>query len=121
MKLKCMLILLAAIVHGEYFSQAIAKTPGSAALQDPTSPYVGADLLQSDSRGLPKTAPELTSILLGKQRKFAVVNGVIMGEGDVQKDVVLIKIYQDSVDVQMQSGVTRVYLDQGGMYKESGK
>ena len=86
-------------------------------LHDPTRPFVVASGSRKEStRNL---LPVLNSILIGARRKLAVIDGVSMSEGENLGGFVLEKINTDSVDIRMNTGVTRLHLDAGKMYKEA--
>lgn len=66
------------------------------ALQDPTRPPGAA---AEPSVVMPARDLTLGSILLGNQRRIAVINGVALKEGDSHDQIRVRRIYKDRVEV----------------------
>lgn len=66
------------------------------ALQDPTRPPGPAAQATSVA---PARALELSSVLLGSQRRIAVIDGVALQEGDSHDGIRVRRIHQDRVEV----------------------
>jgi MSHA biogenesis protein MshK len=69
------------------------------ALEDPTRPL---DPGTVETRPATKTSiPTLTSILVGKERKLAVIDGRLMSEGENVQGIRVLKIYPDRAVVSV--------------------
>jgi MSHA biogenesis protein MshK len=78
------------------FVLAMALTTGVQALQDPTRP---PDARPAAAQAQPARDIELGSILLGSQRRIAVIDGVALREGDSHDGITVRRIHRDKVDV----------------------
>ena len=90
-------------------------------LTDPTKPPVQA--VVAKVHAVPDQIHTLTSILIGQQRKLAVIDGNTMSEGDTYNGIRLVKVNSDSVDVRtivrLSAKVTRLHLTPANRYKEA--
>lgn len=69
------------------------------ALEDPTRPL---DIRAVETKPARKTSvPTLTSILVGKERKLAVIDGHLMSEGEDDWGIKVLKIYPDRAVVSI--------------------
>ncbi|MBW7472991.1 hypothetical protein K0B93_18500 [Marinobacter sp. F4218] len=79
------------------------------ALQDPTRPP-GFD--EPQAQALPMTDLALQSILVGAERRLAVINGEPRVEGQAFDGVRVRQIHRDRVDVVDRGRVRTLYLDE---------
>lgn len=87
------------------------------ALEDPTRPL---DLGTVETRPASVVSvPTLTSILVGKERKLAVIDGHLMSEGERIQGIRVLKIYRDRavVSVGDQRTITLTLVN-AGIHKE---
>jgi len=85
---------------------ALMMTSGASAwaLQDPTRP---PDARAPDKQTAPVRNLELGSILLGSERRIAIIEGVAMQEGESHNGIQVQRIYRDRVEI-MDQGRFRV-------------
>ncbi|MBW0149330.1 hypothetical protein KXD86_17610 [Marinobacter sp. CAU 1620] len=81
----------------------------AAALQDPTRPP-GFD--ESPAQAVPMTDLALQSILVGTERRLAVINGEPRAEGQAFDGVRVRQIYRDRVEVLDRGRIRTLYLDE---------
>lgn len=74
----------------------LASSPAAHALQDPTKPPGSAAQAASV---MPARDLQLGSILLGNQRRVAVIDGVALQEGDSHDGIRVRRIHKDRVEV----------------------
>jgi hypothetical protein len=86
-------------------------------LEDPTRPLTIR--AAEDGPVQAPSVPVLTSILVGKERKLAVINGRLMSEGADERGVKVLRIYPDRavVSVGGDRPIT-LTLDNARMHKE---
>ena len=68
------------------------------ALEDPTRPM---DIGAVETTPPAASVPALTSILVGKERKLAVIDGRLMSEGEDVRGIKVLKIYPDRAVVSV--------------------
>lgn len=78
------------------------------ALQDPTRPP-GFD--DAPAKAVPMTDLALQSILVGAERRVAVINGEPRAEGQAFEGIRVRRIHRDRVEVLDQGRVRTLYLD----------
>ena len=94
---------------------ARATVPG---LEDPTRPLVSRS---SEPRARTQVElPQLTSVLIGKDRKLAVIDGRLMSEGEERQGVKVWKIEGDHAVISLEGrGPVTLTLDNARVHKES--
>ena len=97
-------------------SFALANDYAAVKLTDPTSPWVGTKI--GSKQQVANRKPILNSILAGKSRKLAIINGISLSEGERLENIVLLKINKYDVDIRTDSGLVRLQLDSADMHKE---
>jgi MSHA biogenesis protein MshK len=95
-----------------------ASAAGVSALDDPTRPLVQRPAqVQADEQ---PDQPRLTSVLIDADRKLAVINGELMGEGDRHQGIRVWKIAADHAVVTVDGGAPlTLVLDEPSMHGES--
>lgn len=78
------------------------------ALQDPTRPPGFGD---APAKAVPVTDLAVQSILVGAERRVAVINGEPRAEGQVFDGIRIRRIHRDRVEVLDQGRVRTLYLD----------
>ena len=87
------------------------------ALEDPTRPPEPSAAASVSDRGMQR--PVLSSIVYGKQRRLAVINGKVLLEGQSVGGVALVEVLQDNVRVQIGSAEQfTLHLGSGQINKE---
>ncbi len=90
----------------------------SGTLKDPTRPEGLAEPVTGRSANV--VLPTLNSVLIGDDRKLAVIDGRIMAEGDVSNGVLVRRISADRVVVTLNnSPQVTLLLDAVGIHKEA--
>ena len=84
------------VIFGLAMVLALLASAGAHALQDPTRP---PDARPASVQNEAPRDIELGSILLGSQRRVAVINGVALREGDDHDGIRVRRIHRDKVDV----------------------
>ncbi|MBW4936505.1 hypothetical protein KZO34_17700 [Marinobacter sp. F4206] len=79
------------------------------ALQDPTRP---PGFGEAPTQALPMTDLALQSILVGAERRLAVINGEPRAEGQAFDGVRVRQIHRDRVEVSDQGRIRTLYLDE---------
>lgn len=95
-----------------------ASAAGVSGLDDPTRPLVQRPVpVQADKR---PEKPQLTSVLIDSDRKLAVINGVLLSEGDRHQGIRVWKIAADHAVVTVDGGgPLTLMLDEPWMHGES--
>ncbi|MDR9424120.1 MAG: hypothetical protein RI567_02415 [Marinobacter sp.] len=83
---------------------ALMTSASAWALQDPTRP---PDARAPDKQTAPVRNLELGSILLGSERRIAIIEGVALQEGESHNGILVQRIYRDKVEI-MDQGRFRV-------------
>jgi|SRR5690554_501813 len=83
-------------IYGLAIALALFASAGAHALQDPTRP---PDARPASVQSTAPRAIELGSILLGSQRRVAVINGVALREGENHDGIRVRRIHSDKVEV----------------------
>jgi len=83
---------------------ALMTSASAWALQDPTRP---PDARAPDKQTAPVRNLELGSILLGSERRIAIIEGVALQEGESHNGIRVQRIYRDKVEI-MDQGRFRV-------------
>ncbi|MDZ7670263.1 MAG: hypothetical protein U5Q16_12890 [Gammaproteobacteria bacterium] len=94
----------------------IAAAAGTEGLRDPTRPLTAAaPAAVPDQRG----RPVLQSLLIGPDRRLAVIDGQPMSEGEERRGMKLWEIHANGVVVSVNgSAPMRLSLTHAGMHKE---
>ncbi len=91
---------------------------GDENLPDPTRPE-GFSHRATGVSGAPVTLPQLSSVLIGDDRKLAVIDGRVMAEGDVENGVRVRRISSDRVVVALEGDAqVTLLLDRTEIHKE---
>lgn len=91
-----------------FVSGGLGAAAPASALQDPTRPP-GFD--DRPAKAIPKTDLALQSILVGAERRVAVINGEPRAEGQAFDGVKVRRIHRDRVEVMERGRVRTLYLD----------
>ena len=94
-----------------------SESGGAAAVRDPTRPpgaRVRSTVVQAST-----AVPELSSVLIGADRRLAVIDGKVMAEGEVRAGVKVWQIKADRVVVSVAgSKPVTLLLDKARIHKE---
>lgn len=94
----------------------IAAAAGSESLRDPTRPLTAAAPAAAPDQ---RSRPVLQSLLIGPDRRLAVIDGQRMNEGEERRGMKLWEIHADGVVVSVNgSARMRLSLTHAGMHKE---
>ena len=97
----------------------IAAAADGAKLKDPTRPESFAQPVVRASGKTRVVLPRLSSVLIGAERRLAIIDGHLMAEGDVSNGIRVQRIKSDHVDVALaDSTVVTLMLDSPGLHKE---
>lgn len=95
---------------------AVANVPRDGNLTDPTRPVRGAVVTE---RAAPVGRPALSSVLVGPERRVAVIDGRRMTVGQVHDGMKVLEIHPDRVVVSVNgSGPLVLVLTNARMHKE---
>lgn len=110
------------IVTLSFFLMLSVSAQASTQLQDPTEPPQAKPL---GNKGVAKNSgkPVLSSILIGKNRRFAILDDRLVGEGALTRGLRVERILQDRVELsnlepEQGSGKFVVWLDSARVVKE---
>lgn len=86
-----------------------AQAQGAGKLRDPTRPLAApvratAASPASAPPAAPITLPELQLVLVGGERRYAVIDGELRAEGDALRGLTLLKIANDAVVLKTPNG-----------------
>ncbi len=91
----------------------------SGKLRDPTRPEVFSQSARNDPDKTTASLPRLSSVLIGGDRRLAVIDGRVMAEGDVNNGVRVRRITSGRVVVTLDDRTpVTLLLDTAGIHKE---
>ena len=92
---------------------------GGEKLRDPTRPERFAEPVSGFVGKKKVTLPRLSSVLIGDDRRLAVIDGELMAEGDVSNGLRVQRIISDRVVVTLDNSASvTLMLDTLGIHKE---